>query len=1258
MRGSNIVRAVLHLAGASRIADAAKELSDGRTEGDFSEVPAELAAKVLNRAGHEFRHAADGDLSAAEAALEDLLASAPERGTLSHALRGGEALRSYLLDDRGGRRLRTGLLSDDAQRYFDRLLDLTCGFVAVTVHRTDRAGQAERAGIAEILVSTDLLRKAVAEVLELQRTVQQPASSSDLMAAVRLASAAARESAQPEILPSRDRLALLERAVGPLDATSTTPLLILGEGGLGKSVLAGQLFGRFASEDDTTAIFVPCTRIPSSAELVGAAAVDLAFGQAASGVRETAPLTAILAAATTSRVVVIVDTLDLVLTEDNTDDIAYVLRQVARGALLVMTCRDQEWHSFLEPERDLAGALYRLPNLTPDEIGEWADAYAQASAIPQYSRETFAASLTQRLPAASDVFSSPLRLAMACDLYAAAGAVPAGLTVTRLYEAYWERRVARDRRGRRADRAAHQFRTAEALAAAVWAASANRFVEFVPENDAMTGLGRLLSEGTVQDVGGRYAFFHQTYAEFAVARHLAIRGTEADLARLNDGLQAGVPGYWAIAKHLLMLEIDRNRLQELAALVPLDSVEGIRLHFQSAIVHDDASRLEQLAAELKERRPTQLIASVDVLEPATGSCLGPALEVALWCLGNADRSSLPRVALTVGPLIASAESAHQAAALVQAVELCLKRTGGDRRQVGMIVRGLLEHATTAAATGFDLRLLVDRYGKLPDAARAWTLAAVRQLADDPGLKTDLTLRALRLKCPVEAVDDAAGLLIDTWQDSQVQAATGWSDWRSMLGASLPERWNACQLRLMRHLCADRAIAGELLRAAFDPDSSIDRTQYTNAVLDLADDAPDLVAEAVLRVPRTSSNGVLGTLASVASHLTTKVDAGTRLELADSLEGYLPNHPHPIWAVLVKLACDHPARLREYVSGLARFSVEEAGNRMHGRSTVRRAFVALVSSARPAVLQELETELRSLLRSVDAADSDQVGLLLGRLTPISVTAREWVSQQILEGGRPDVALAAAKAAAGSLDDWDREELEQAGLPWLLELLASEQANAVSAVVTAIEQRSGTLRLPATWRPVVVERLVRSLTTGDDQQLQNALTALVAAIDRGTGLRTADAVAILEAHLVAARTAFEHAAAAGSMARSPSYARLLGAIMTLGAAHLGPQQLCDFALRVLTIDSAAAIWREKPQPDKVGIPRTRLANMLICVATKQPVVIPRLEAVWPRCSASDKAAIAECIAGVEAGTNGVVSLRLARRADCPPAVANMLHARFGG
>jgi hypothetical protein len=1057
VRKSNIVRAILHLAGASRIADAAKELSDGwpGASGDFAEVPAELAARLLNQAGHEFRHAADGDLSSAEAALEELLAAAPERETLSQALRSGDALRAYLLDERGGRKRRTDLLSDDAQRYFDRLLDVTCGLVSLTVHQTDRDGRAERAGIAETLISNDLVQQALAEVLELLKAGQQPngpASSGDTMAVVRSAGADARRRTRPEILPGMNRVDVLERAVGPVEALSK-PLAIIGEGGLGKSVLAGQLFDRFESAADTTSIFVPCTQIPASAELVSAAAVDLAFGQAATGIREAAPLTEILATAPAgSRVVVIVDTLDLILTEDNTDDISYVLRQVARNALLLMTCRDQEWHSYLEPERDLVGALYRLPSLTPAEIGEWAAAYVRAGAIPQPLRETFATSLHQRVSgtAVRDVFSSPLRLAMACDIYAASGSVPEGLTTTRLYEAYWERRVAQDRRGRRADRAANQVRTAEAMAASIWEASGSRFAEFVPGNNSMTGLDQLLSEGTVQVLGGRYAFFHQTYAEFAVARHLAIRGTAGDLDRLERGLRAGVPGYWAVAKHLLMLETDRDRLQELAAHVPLDSVEGIRIQFQSAIAQDNGLQLKRLATELNEEHPALLVASIDVLELATGSCVGPALAAALWCLDRAEDASFSRVAMTVGPLINAAEPAEQPAAFRVALRLCFERLAADSwTDLGTVVRRLLEQTVLSGTTAIDVRVLVDRYKQFPETARAAVLAFV-QRTGDPRLKADLIARALRHRCPAGAVDDAAAALTEVWQDPGVQQAGGWTDWQSMLGASLPDRWVSCQLRLMSQLCAGRATALELLTVAFDPDLSAERTPYINAVIGLATDDPDVVARAVIEGADSTSTPLLGTLATVASYLAGRLDAATRSELSAVLESHLLDHPHRTWPAVIKLNSDDPARLREYLDRLTHFA-GDADEQMHGRATLRRGFDAIVFSASPAVVRELEPELSALCSSPDPADAERMARLQGRLTPVSAAARNWISEEFLQRTRPRVVKAATKAVADSLDDWPPDELERVGLPWVLGLLGSAHRYVVT--VLAPRSRSG-------------------------------------------------------------------------------------------------------------------------------------------------------------------------------------------------------------
>jgi hypothetical protein len=156
-----------------------------------------------------------------------------------------------------------------------------------------------------------------------------------------------------------------------------------------------------------------------------------------------------------------------------------------------------------------------------------------------------------------------------------------------------------------------------------------------------------------------------------------------------------------------------------------------------------------------------------------------------------------------------------------------------------------------------------------------------------------------------------------------------------------------------------------------------------------------------------------------------------------------------------------------------------------------------------------------------------------------------------------------------------------------------------------------------------------------------------------------VTILETYLEAVRGGLVSSSEAEAQAGSAGYARLLDAITTLGMHHLTAKELGDLVVRVLTtIDSATVVWRRKRDTDMAGKPRVNLGIMLIGVVTKQPLVLPRLEDAWERSSASNKAAIAECVSVVEAGTRGVVSLRLARRDDCPPEISNLLHARLGG
>ena len=164
-RRSNVVMALLHLGGAGRFADAAREWSDGRRSAldDVGSIPALIAERTLHRASHEFRHADEGDRASAEVALESLLSQAQDKAVLARAMQGPDQLREFLLNDRG-LTLRADLLSADAQSYFDELLVRSCEFIAARVQTDDLDGRAERAGISELLVQHERLTKMIAEL--------------------------------------------------------------------------------------------------------------------------------------------------------------------------------------------------------------------------------------------------------------------------------------------------------------------------------------------------------------------------------------------------------------------------------------------------------------------------------------------------------------------------------------------------------------------------------------------------------------------------------------------------------------------------------------------------------------------------------------------------------------------------------------------------------------------------------------------------------------------------------------------------------------------------------------------------------------------------------------------------------------------------------------------------------------------------------------------------------------------------------------
>lgn len=442
----------------------------------------------------------------------------------------------------------------------------------------------------------------------------------------------AREALQPDVLPSVDRLADMAGTLGASVADILTPLAVVGEGGLGKSVLLRQIYdAQSAAAEDVVPILVLCSSISSAADLGTAASLDAALGVSATGDRGAPPLTAMVNEICARRsIMVLLDTVDLIVNDHNVDEVVHILRALAARTRLIFTCREQEYLNYLDNERGLVQTRYQLPKLTSADVESWARHYTTAENTDPLHRDAFIISLTT--PAATELCATPLRLAMACDIYAQVGAIPADLTVTELYNQYWNQRIAVDRHGKGTAAARAQEITAEAIAAEMWQASTSHFVVSAAGDTIADGaaLQRLCSDGVLREIGGRYQFFHQTYAEYAVARRLARTGSADDLHRLRQALEhATVAGLWPVARHIVTLEMAEDRYRIIAEAIPLSEAEGVRLHFAGAFHRRDTDRVEALGHHVDI---ALLSAGVTVLADAPPECLPAVSELALGCL--------------------------------------------------------------------------------------------------------------------------------------------------------------------------------------------------------------------------------------------------------------------------------------------------------------------------------------------------------------------------------------------------------------------------------------------------------------------------------------------------------------------------------------------------------------------------------------------------------------------------------------------------
>ncbi|MEA5464991.1 hypothetical protein [Leptothoe sp. PORK10 BA2] len=130
------------------------------------------------------------------------------------------------------------------------------------------------------------------------------------------------------------------------------------------------------------------------------------------------------------------------------------------GVTVVFTCRDHDYNDHLEPIRERLPGLTRqierfdVPNFTPSEIRLAASAFfhQRADDFPEPDTSDRGTAFADNILALSadsrsllEIIQNPLLLALLCDLFAQEGNVPPDLTVSKLYQRYWQEKIAYSR---------------------------------------------------------------------------------------------------------------------------------------------------------------------------------------------------------------------------------------------------------------------------------------------------------------------------------------------------------------------------------------------------------------------------------------------------------------------------------------------------------------------------------------------------------------------------------------------------------------------------------------------------------------------------------------------------------------------------------------------------------------------------------------------------------------------------------------------
>ncbi|MBW4705197.1 hypothetical protein [Micromonospora sp. RL09-050-HVF-A] len=878
----------------------------------------------------------------------------------------------------------------------------------------------------------------------------------------------ARQAMRPHTLPPVPRLRLLDaafkkKAQREANAGARQAIVVIGDGGVGKSVLLGQLLTAFDDRPDPffdgAVVLVSCAGVILPDGKPGRDDVDQAIGRAVGALgRKFAGLLATLSnlKAEHGRVTLLVDTLDLLLGSETLPALADVVADALDIGDVLITCRKQEFGAYLgQPDQSAPRLAARIvtamvPALDPDEILQWANGYLGASG--RVSRPEDSAFLGKLAAGVSrrgsiwEVCSVPVRLALVCEVFAEEGDLPEDLTVTTLYNQYWQARVARHA-GQRSPLGDAKEHAALAVAAEAVTETGQLRLR-VPtarlEASSVRGLGLLASEGVLTELASGWEFFHQTFAEYTVARWMLTFGTDGPpVSQLAEHLRAGHTNLWPVAGSVL-LQADRySDYVDLAERLDLRGPEGAKWHAVAALRQSTSEALKHVVEKIAGNAHLW-----KAVLPELGSAPRHADTVPETMIAALRQSPV----VLVGPVTValatwlSRNHGNTAQALASAlralseVRTLIKNSELDQH-VAKLVRTQLGQSVTPAT----LAVLSSSYVELGALGRQAVarvyLGVASQLTEEQ--ISAFAGKALLSKCPPLSDEESASLLRLFWSADSVRTERAWDDWRDLMAADLPAvGWHNAKVKFMVELAdTNEEVRLEIVQDLLD-DRLTGEIAHINTFEQIADRSPAWLTRILLSRPAPTRPRSLGAVTSVADALVRALPQSTALELMRWVSARRLIDPRQVWPAEIVLAGRSVNIHRQIFDELV-----AAGE---SQPVLDSAIDAWLFRSAPQVIDELRDDLRLLLAAADPDTLQNRARLEGRLVLSDPQARGWINTHVVNHASSRVAGTAVKTVSDTVKTLGHPvDGELAG--WLTGLIATPHIDAAMRVLNLIGDR---------------------------------------------------------------------------------------------------------------------------------------------------------------------------------------------------------------